>query len=271
MLRLTFSVLLLAVSLSSCDKILKSVASAALKHEAKARPRGGSIAEEIRISSPSKPEIVAAFKAIAKATLEHNRVLIQNINGDQPANELAYSAGLAELARLGRGQGELAKRIINAVATTRAYEKGLFTPFDTMRRQMKGMPTWTNDAALARRGYIQILDGEINTYDGAVAYLERGEEPLLRKNFDKQSVPQEVTNEFFRLRGLSGSDIDECNLGMFKEERSALQSYRDALASATPALANQHIAEATQHAQKSKQFEDRMVAEMRKQLAAAGL
>ena len=271
MLRLTFSLILATLCLSSCEKILKSVASAVLKHEAKARPQDGSIADEIRISSASKPEIIAAFRAISKATLEHNRVLVQNISGNQPANELAYSAGLANLARSASGQGELAKRIINAVATTRAYEKDLFIPFDTMRRQMKGMPTWTNDAALARRGYIQILDGEINTYDGAVAYLERGEEPLLRKNFDKQSVPQDVTNEFFRLRGLSGDNIDECNLGMFKEQRLALQCYRDALASATPALANQHIAEATQHSQKSKQFEDRMVAEIRKELAAAGV
>jgi hypothetical protein len=260
--RLTFSLLLTVVFLSSCDRILKRVANAR---------QSGSIAEQIRITSESKPEIVAAFLAISEATNEHNRVLIQYIDGDQPANELAYSAGLEHLDRSGRAQAGLGKRIIDAVAATRVYEKGMFTPFDTMRRQMKGMPGWTNDAALERRGYIQIIDQEIATYDSAIIYLERGEEPLLRKNFDRQSVPRDVADEFFRLRRLCGKEVAECNRGMFQEQRAALQCYRDALASADPAKGNQLVAEASQHEQKAKQFEDRMVAEIRKQLSASGL
>lgn len=262
MLRLTFSLLLTVVFLSSCDKIYKRVATAG---------QGGSIAEEVRISSPSKPEIVAAFEAISKATHEHNRVLLQYMEGDQPANELAYSAGLVELDRSARRHAGLAKQVIDAVAVTRVYEKGLFVPFDTMRRQMKGMPGWSNSQALQRRGYIQILDQEIATYDSAVAYLERGEEPLLRRNFDKQTVPRDVSDEFLRLRRLWGKEVAECKRGMFQEQRSSLQSYRDALASVDPAKVNQHVAEAGQHEQKAKQFEGRMVAEIRKQLGAAGV
>lgn len=262
MLRLTFTLLLTAVFLSSCDKILKRVATAG---------KGGSIAEQVRISSQSKPEIVAAFEAIFKATHEHNRVLIQYMESDQPANELAYSAGLAHLDHSARGHAGLAKQIIDAIAVTRVYEKGLFVPFDTMRRQMKGMPGWSNSQALQRRGYIQIIDQEIATYDSAVAYLERGEEPLLQRSFDKQTVPRDVAAEFFRLRRLSGKEISECKRGMFQEQRSSLQSHRDALASVDPAKVNQHVAEAGEHDQKAKQFESRMVAEIRKQLGTAGV
>ena len=261
MQRLTISLLLTVLSLSSCDKILKRAATAG---------QSGSMAEQIRISSQSKPEIVAAFNAISKATCEHNRVLIQCIDSDKPANELAFSAGLAHLDRSARGHTGLARQIIDAIAVTCVYEKGLFVPFDTVRRQMKGMPGWTKNQALQLRGYIQIIDQEIATYDSAVAYLERGEEPLLRKNFDKQKVPREVADEFVRLRRLNGKEVAECKRGMFREQRSALQSYRDALASADPAKGKQHVAEASQHEQKAKQFESRMVAEIRKQLSAAG-
>lgn len=261
MLRLTFSLLLAVGSLSSCNKILKRVAVAG---------QGGSIADQVRITSQLKPEIVAAFEAIAKATHEHNRVLIQNINGDQP-NELSYSAGLVLLDRSARAHTGLAKRIIDAVAVTCSYEKSLFLPFDTMRRQIKGMPAWTNNPALQRRGYIQIIDQEIASYDSAVAYLERGEESLLRRNFSSQSVPDEVAGEFLRLRHLSSQEAAKCNLGMFQEQRSALQCYREAMTSVDPAKANQHAAEAGKHEQKAKQFEGRMVAAIRKQLESAGV
>lgn len=263
MLRLSLSLLLTVLSLSSCDKILK--------HALASRQKSGSVAEEIRIASSSKPEIVAAFEAISKATHEHNRVLVQNFEGDKPTNELAYSAGLDHLDRSARRHAGIAKHIIDAVAGARVYEKGLFVPFDTIRRQFKGMPGWTNNEALQRRGYIQILDQQIATYDSAVAYLERGEEPLLRKNFDKQSVPRDVVDEFFRLSRLGGEEISVCKRGMALEQRLALQCYRNAMTSVTPAQANQHAAEAGQHEQKAKQFEGRMLAEIRKQLGSAGV
>ena len=261
MLRLTFSLFLTAISLSSCDKVLKRATTTG---------KSGSMADQIRISSQSKPEIVAAFDAVSKATHEHNRVLVQYLDSNQPANELAFSAGLLQLDRSARSHAGLAKQIIDAIAVTRAYEKGLFIPFDTMRRQLKGMPGWTKSQALQVRGYIQIIDQEIATYDSAVSYLERGEERLLRNNFDKQRVPRAVADEFVRLRHLNGKAIAECKRGMLQEQRSALQSYREALTSADPAKGNQHVAEAGRHEQKAKQFESRMVAEIRKQLDTAG-
>lgn len=261
MFRLIFPALLVILSLSSCDKILKAGKVG----------NSGSIADQIQISSPSKPEIVAAFEAISKATHEHNRVLLQNIEAGKPANELAYSAGIAHLSRSAREHGGLAKRIIDAVAATWVYEKDLFTPFDTIDRQMKGMPTWTTNEALQRRGYIQIIDQTIITYDGAVAYLERGEEPMQRRNFDSQGVPAEITSEFLRLNRLLGKEVAESKRGMFQEQRSALQSYRDAMTSVDPVKANQHITQAQQHEQKSKQFEDRMIEEIRKQMNPSDL
>lgn len=260
--RLNFFLLLSLVSLTSCDQILKLVAKPRRNH---------SISDQLQISSQLKPEIVAAFEAISRATLEHNRVLIQSIERDQPANELAFSAGLDLLNRSANKQTGLAKQIINALIVTGAYEKDLFIPFDTIRRQIKGMPGWTKDQALQLRGYVQILDEEIATYDIALTYLERGEEPLLRRNFSKQAVPDEVVKEFFRLRQLMGREASECNKGMFREQRSALQCYREALTSTTPATATQHTAQATQHEQQAKQFEGRMIAAIRKQLSAAGM
>ncbi len=166
---------------------------------------------------------------------------------------------------------ESTQQIINALMVTRVYEKGLFVPFDTMRRQVKGMPAWTKDHALQLRGYIQILDQEIATYDSALAYLENAEEPLLRRNFSNQAVPDEVVKEFFRLRQLWGKEISATKQGMFREQRSALQCYREAMTSADAATAKQHLAEASQHGQKAQEFEDRMVAEIRKQLSAKGV
>jgi hypothetical protein len=262
MKRLTITLFLSVAFLSSCDKLQKRLATSG---------QSGSITDQIRISSQSKPEIVAAFKAISAATHEHNRVFLQSIDGNNPSNELAYSAGLTHLDSSARSNAGLAKQIINAVAITRVYEKGLFAPFDKMRQQIKGMPTWTKDQALMRRGYIEIIDQEIAAYESGISYLERGEEPLLRRNFDKQAVPRDVTDEFLRLRRLGSKEITECNLGMFREQRACLQSYRDALTSVNPAIANQHVSEANQHEQQAKQFESRMVAELRKQLSNGSL
>jgi hypothetical protein len=141
----SLSVLLLA----SCDKALKV---------GKPERPGGSIAEQVQIASGSKPEIVTAFEAIALAAHEHNRVLLENIEGSGPVNGPAYSAGISHLDRSAREHGGLAKRIIEAVSATQSYEQGIFVPFDTIRRQVKGMETWSNDQATQRRGYIQIID-----------------------------------------------------------------------------------------------------------------
>jgi hypothetical protein len=245
------------VLLFSCDKLPSA--------------KRGSIADEVRISSESKPEIVAAFEAISLAAHEHNRVLLENINGTGPVNGPAYSAGMAHLDGSARQHGGIAKQIIDAIATTLVYEKTLFVPFDAIRGQVAGMKTWTANQALQRRGYIQIIDQELSTYDQAVAYLERGEQPLLRQNFDKHRVPREVAEEFIRLRSSHGKEAAECELGMFREQRAALQSYRDGMASANPAQANAHFAQGDRHQQQAKQFETRMVAEIRKQLSGAGL
>lgn len=242
--------------LFSCDKLSSA--------------KRGSIADELRISSGSKAEIVAAFEAISLAAHEHNRVLLEHINGTGPVNGPAYTAGMAHLDRSARQHGGIAKQVIDAIATTWVYEKTLFVPFDTIRGQVAGMQTWTANQALQRRGYIQIIDQELSTYDQAVAYLERGEEPLLRQNFDKYRVPREVAEEFIRLRALHGKEAAECELGMFREQRAALQSYRDGMTSANPAQANAHFAEGDRHQQQAKQFETRMVAAIREQLGAAG-
>jgi hypothetical protein len=250
------------VLLCSCDQLPKP------KKASSGKP--GSIAEEVQITSAAKPEIVAAFEAISLATREHNRVLLENINGNGPVNGPAYSAGMAHLDRSARQKGGVAKQIIDAIATTWVYEKTLFVPFDTIRGQMAGMETWTKDQALQRRGYVQIIDQQLASYDEAVVYLERGEIPLLRQNFDKHRVPREVTEEFLRLRGIHGKEVSESELGMFREQRLALQSYRAAMTSANAAQANAHVSEGDKHQQQSKQFEAKMVAAIRQQLDSAG-
>lgn len=245
--------------LTSCDKLLKAAASGT---------KPGSLEAKIRLDSAAKPDFAAALEVISRATLEHNRVLVENIEGDGPVNGPAYSAGLAHLDRAARSHSGLTKQVIDAVAATRTYEKTLFIPFDTIRRQMGGMPTWSKDQAIQRRGYIQIIEQQTLTFDEAVSYLERGEEPLLRQNFKRYGVAADVTEEFFRLRRESGMEIAESELEMFREERAALQSYRDAMAAADPTTANARLAEGRQHEQKAGQARSRMVAAIRKQLAS---
>lgn len=253
------------VVLSSCDKLPSA------KSNGKSAPgKGKSIAEEVQITSQAKPEIVAAFEAISLATREHNRVLLQNISGSGPVNGPAYSAGMAHLDRSARQKSGIAKQVIDAIATTWVYEKTLFVPFDTIRGQMAGMPTWSKDQATQRRGYIQIIDQQLASYDEAVSYLERVEIPLLRQNFDKHRVPRDVAEEFIRLRKLHGKEGDEAELGMFREQRAALQSYREAMTAANPAQANAAVAAGDKHQQQAKQYEAKMIEEIRKQLGSSG-
>jgi hypothetical protein len=260
--RQTLSIIPALLLLSSCDKILKSASSGG--------GNGGSIAADIRIPSESKPEIVAAFEAIADATNEHNRVFLQHFEGDGPVNDLAYTAGIGSLDRAARQHGGLGKQIIDAVNVTRVYEKSLFVPFDTVNRQVAGMDTWSRDQAVTIRGYVQIIDQIMSTYDQAIAYLERGEEPLLRQNFDKYRVPREVTDEFIRLRQLHGKDVREWHREMIREQQLALQCFRDAMTTADPAKGNELLAQGNQHEQKSKDCENKMVSAIRAQLGAAG-
>jgi hypothetical protein len=262
--RQTLSLIPALLLLASCDDLLKSASSSG-------GAKGGSIAEELRIASESKPEIVAAFEAISKAAQEHNRVLIENLESDGPANGLAFSAGIGHLDRSAREHGGLAKQIIDAVNTTWVYEKTLFVPFDTMNRQIAGMDTWSKDRAVQVRGWVQIIDQQMDTFNQAISYLERGEVPLLRQNFDKYRVPREVADEFLRLRELFGKDIATCELEMFREGRSSMQCYRDALTTADPAKANELLEEARQHEQKAKENESKMIAGIRAQLGSAGL
>ncbi|MEK7950973.1 hypothetical protein [Luteolibacter soli] len=260
--RQTLSLIPALVLLASCDKVLQSASSGG---------KTGSIADEIRISSESKPQIVAAFEAIADATNEHNRVVVQNVDNDGPVNELAFSAGIASLDQAARKHGGLGKQIIDAVNATRIYEKSLFTPFDTMRRQAAGMGTWSKDQAVQARGWVQIIDSQMDTYNQAIAYLERGEEPLMRQNFGKYWVPNEVADEFLRLRELYCKEVREWKREMFREEQQCLQCYRDALTTADPAKANELLAEAKQHDQKSQDCENKMISAVRAQLGATGL
>lgn len=254
----SLSVLLLA----SCDKVLKM---------REPESTAGSIAEQVQIASESKPEIVTAFEAIALAAQEHNRVLLENIEGSGPVNGPAYSAGISHLDRSAREHGGLAKRIIEAVSTTLSYEQGLFVPFDTIRRQVEGMETWSNNEATQRRGYIQIIDLQMLTYDQAIAHLERGEEPLLRQNFENNGVPAEVIEEFLRLQRIWGKESGECERGMFREQQLSLQCYREAMATNDPARSNESLAKARQHEQAAKDFEQRMIAIIRKQLSDSGI
>lgn len=258
MLRLIFSALLAIIFLSSCDRILKAVKTGS----------SGSIRDEMQINSPSKSEIVTAFEAISKAAHEHNRVLLQNIDAGKPANELAYSAGISRLTISAREHSGLAKQIIDAMTSTCLYEKDMFTPFDTIERQLHGMPTWSSDQAVQTRGYIQIIDRIITTYDGAVSYLERGEEPMQKRNFDRYGVPAEVSGEFFRLRRLFGKEAAESELGMFREQRDALQCYRDSMTTADRVKAGELITQGQKHEAKSKEFQSKMVEEIRKQMDA---
>lgn len=260
MYRPVYAAVLIILSLSSCEKVLKSV---------KER-NSGSIEEELKITSKSKPEVVVAFKALSKATFEHNRVFLQNFDSGKPANELACTAGIEQLSRSAREHGGLAKQVIDAVASTCLYEKGLFTPFDTISQQLKGMPTWSGNRSTQLRGYIQIIDQIITTYDGGISYLERGEQPMQQRNFDRYGVPAEVSAEYFRLSRKFGKEIAESQIGMFREQRSALQCSRESLTTADPVKAKQHSAQAKEHEQKAKKFESRMIAETRKQMKAAG-
>lgn len=254
--RFVFSALLAVLFLSSCDRLLK-IAKAG---------NNGSLKDQIQIDSPSKPEIVAGFEVISKAAYEHNRVFLQNVDAEKPANELAYSAGIARLQISAREHGGLAKKIIDAMTSTYLYEKDLFTPFDTIERQLHGMSSWSSDQSVQTRGYIQIIDRIISTYDGAVSYLERGEEPMQKRNFDRYGVPPEVSAEFIRLSRLHGKEITESELGMFREQREALQCYRDSMTTADRAKAGQLIKQGQQHEAKSSEFRSKMIEGIRKQM-----
>lgn len=260
MIRIIFPAVLAILFLSSCDKLLKLAKVGSNR----------TIADELRITSESKPEIIAAFEAISKATQEHNRVFLKNHDAGKPANEMSYSAGIDHLRESAREHGGLAKQVIEAVAATCAYEKSLFTPFDTIGEQLEGMPTWSNERAVQLRGYIHIMDRVILTFDGAVAYLERGEQPLQQRNFDKYKVPAEVSAEFFRLGELYGKEVTDSKLGMFREQRSALQYQRDALTTADPARIKEFEAKAKEHQQLADQYEARMISAVRSQMDAAG-
>jgi hypothetical protein len=249
MLRLIYPALLAVLFLSSCDRILKALKAG----------NGGSLEEQIQINSPSKPEIVAAFKAISKANYEHNRVFLQNFDSGKPANELAGSAGITHLTSSAREHGGLAKQIIDAAASTFRHEKDLFTPFDTIERQLHGIPTWSRDQAVQTRGYIQIIDRIIATYDSAVSYLERGQELMQKRNFDRYGVPAEVSAEFIRLSRLHGKEGSDAELGMFREQRDALQCYRDSMTTADRVKAGQLITQGQKHEAKSKEFESKMI------------
>jgi hypothetical protein len=261
--RQTLSILPALLLLASCDELLKSSSSSGSK--------GGSLEDQIQISSESKPEIVAAFQAISDATREHNRAFLQYVESDGPANEAAFAAGIGHLDRVARAHGGLSKQVIDAVNATWAYEKTLFIPFDTMQRQMEGMKTWSSNQSVQIRGWVQIIDAQMDTFTHAVAFLERGEVPLLRQNFDKHRVPREVADEFLRLRELHGKEINGWKLEMFREEQASLQCYRDAFTSADPAKANERVAQAQQHEQKAKDFEGKMITGIREQLGAAGV
>lgn len=262
--RQTLSLIPALLLLASCDDLLKSASSSG-------GSKGGSIAEEIQIASASKPEIVAAFEAISKAAQEHNRALLQGIESKGPANTAAFAAGIGHLDRAAREHGGLAKQVIDAVNSTWVYEKTLFIPFDTMQRQINGMDTWSRDRAVQMRGWVQIIDQQAEIFNQAIAYLERGEVPLLRQNFDKHRVPREVADEFLRLRELYGKDVATWELEMFREGRSSMQCYRDAITAANPAQAKELLDQAKRHEQKSKENEGKMVAAIRSQLGAAGL
>jgi hypothetical protein len=225
-----------------------------------------SIADELRVSPETKPDVLLAFEAISKANHEHNRVLLKNIDDDKPDNEASYSAGLLELNRISRENGGLAKQVIDSIALTRSYEKGLFTPFDTIHNQLDGMPSWSADQATQLRGYIHIMDRVIQTYDSAVSYLERGERQLLQRNFNKYKVPAEVTAEFFRLGDIYGKEVSESKLGMFREQRSALQCQRDSLTTADPAKVKELDARRMKHEESANEFQSRMISAIRKQM-----
>ena len=261
--RLPLSILPALFLLASCDELLKSASSGGAKG-------GATLADQIQISSESKPEIVAAFEAISAATQEHNRAFLQYVESDGPANEAAYAASIGHLDRVARAQGGLAKQIIDAVNATWAYEKTLFVPFDAMQRQMEGMKTWSSNQSVQIRGWVQIIDAQMDTFTHAVAFLERGEVALLRQNFDKYRVSREVADEFLRLRELHGKEINEWKLGMFREEQASLQCYRDAFTTADPAKANELVTQAQQHEQKAKDFEGKMIASIREQVGATG-
>lgn len=261
MLRLTLTTVLAILFLSSCDKLVEVV---------RARNKG-SIADEIKISSSSKQEVVTAFEAIAKATSEHNRVFLENFDSQKPANELACNAGIEQLGRSARQHAGLTKQVIHAVTATCIYEKGLFTPLDKISMQLEGMPTWSSDRSTQLRGQIQIIDQIIVTYDGGISYLERHEQPLQQRNFDKYKVPAEVSAEFFRLSELHGKEVTESKLGMFREQRTALQLHRESMTSGNAAKANELAVQAREHEQKASQFESKMIAAVRKQMKASSL
>lgn len=246
-------------SLTSCDRLVKIVKDA----------KKTTTEKEIRITSEAKPEIVAAFNAIYKAAYEHNRVFLENVDAGKPANEPSYRANIEQLSRSAREHGGLTKQIIDAVSSSCNYEKDLFTPFDIIGRQLKGMPSWSNNQATQLRGYIQIMDQTILIYDGAVSYLERGERPLFQRNFDRYKVPKDISAEFLRLQELNSSELRESQLGMFREQRDALQSRRDALTSLNLTVAKQHADKAEKHEAEAKKYESQMIAELRENMKGA--
>jgi len=96
-----------------------------------------------------------------------------------------------------------------------------------------------------------------------MVHLERGREPALRRSFERNSVPQDVIEEFLRLERLWGRKMKEYEKGMFSEMRLALECYRAQLTTNDPAKANEHSAAAKLHERESKNFEGKLIEELR--------
>jgi|GEM_PF-3604759 len=226
--------------------------------------RGGTTESPVKLPAVMTAESMAAFDAIYAAAREHNRVYLANTSRDDGANGWAYSAGIRHLEGSVPGQGPLGKKIIQAVIATQNYEQKLLVSFDKVNAQIKGMNGWTRNAAVQRRGYIQIISQCILNCDEALSYFESGREPLLRQNFGRMGVPLEVSEEFIRLENAAGEKQDEHLIGMARKERAALESLREAMTTHDPAKSSEKQKLAAKQHKEAEAFRSKFHAEIRK-------
>ncbi len=175
--------------------------------------------------------------------------------------------GLLMLEKSANQHSGITKQIIGSIAKTRVYEKGIFSVFDTIDQQFEGLTSWGDNSQTKIRGYIQIVDSSIRTYDRAIRHLESGRDSLLRRNFKKQRVPQETIDEFFRLSNLTNEGSLEIELQMFQAERNSLKAARDAFAHyQNKPLHEELLAQSKKYANEADQFQKELLSILKERL-----
>ncbi len=252
------------LSLNSCKDLVESVSS---HSNSKIEITESFTEEDIQLESDLIPHVITAFREISLATREHNLVLVDRTEKGQAANGPAYSAGLLKLDEAAKKHGGMSKKVIESIAKTRVYEKGIFVVFDTIDEQFQGMGNWGNNAQTQVRGYVQIIDSSLRTYDRAIRYIKSNHESVLRRNFKSKGVPSEIAEEYIRLLKASDNGLHQAELKMFQTQRDALNATKQSFMHyKNPTKSKEYEAKATKLTQEAEKHSKEVIRILKGQL-----